>query len=323
MENSAPLAPSRFFINQRFDDFDAFAEAAQGWDLHFDQLDRGAFDAELWQCCVPGVEIGRGRFSRRLQQQGAAPAGMHTFVIPAQQELNLNWRRQDVGRDDLLVNPFNGEFYSISNTCFDVFTISVTEELLEKAARAIEAERVPKFLRSEEVVRLSHEASDRLRIACHALFNRLQHQSDQFDQGMMDELLLIEFPRLVVQAISESIGEAGPIPKARERTRALKRANDAIIEFANVPITVGRLCKVSGMSERSLQYAFREKFGLSPKAYLQSYRLNRVRKRLRGADPASTMIADLANEWGFWHMGQFAKDYKRQFGELPSVTVQK
>jgi len=33
------------------------------------------------------------------------------------------------------------------------------------------------------------------------------------------------------------------------------------------------------------------------------------------------IIADLANEWGFWHMGQFAKDYQRQFGELPRDTL--
>jgi AraC family transcriptional regulator, ethanolamine operon transcriptional activator len=32
-------------------------------------------------------------------------------------------------------------------------------------------------------------------------------------------------------------------------------------------------------------------------------------------------IGDIANTWGFWHMGQFAADYRRQFGELPSETL--
>ena len=91
--------------------------------------------------------------------------------------------------------------------------------------------------------------------------------------------------------------------------------------FSRLIFVGARLCKLSGMSERSLQYAFRDKFGLSPKAYLQSHRLNRVRKMLRTADPASVMIADLANEWGFWHMGQFAKDYRQVYGELPSETL--
>ena len=32
-------------------------------------------------------------------------------------------------------------------------------------------------------------------------------------------------------------------------------------------------------------------------------------------------IRDIANRYGFWHMGQFAADYKKLFGELPSKTL--
>ncbi|MEO1130540.1 MAG: helix-turn-helix domain-containing protein, partial [Planctomycetota bacterium] len=32
-------------------------------------------------------------------------------------------------------------------------------------------------------------------------------------------------------------------------------------------------------------------------------------------------IADVAGAHGFWHMGQFAADYRRMFGERPSETV--
>jgi AraC family ethanolamine operon transcriptional activator len=38
--------------------------------------------------------------------------------------------------------------------------------------------------------------------------------------------------------------------------------------------------------------------------------------RASGASPR-----EIAIEWGFWHMGQFAADYRRQFGELPSETL--
>jgi hypothetical protein len=31
-------------------------------------------------------------------------------------------------------------------------------------------------------------------------------------------------------------------------------------------------------------------------------------------------LADIANKWGFWHLGQFAEDYRLLFGELPSET---
>ncbi|UCG61547.1 MAG: helix-turn-helix domain-containing protein [Candidatus Zixiibacteriota bacterium] len=36
-----------------------------------------------------------------------------------------------------------------------------------------------------------------------------------------------------------------------------------------------------------------------------------------------TTIADVANHWGFWHMGQFSADYRRLFGELPLETLRR
>lgn len=69
-----------------------------------------------------------------------------------------------------------------------------------------------------------------------------------------------------------------------------------------------------------MRYAFRELFGVSPKRYLQAVRLNGVRRDLLAATPEAK-IADVANRWGFWHLGQFAADYRRQFDELPSETL--
>lgn len=320
MGKSSSLADTRLFITQHFDDFDAFSEAAKGWDLQFDQLSRGAFEGKLWHCIMPNAQIGRARFNRQLEQQGAAPLGLLTFVIPAQQELNLNWRRKNVGRDDLLINPYNGAFYSISNSCFDVFTISMTEQVLEKAARANEATSVLRLLQLNDVIRLPPAASDHLRTACHLFFKHLKGNPKHFTEGLMDDQLLIEIPRIIVNVIAQSTGN--PIPRqVKSKTDQIKKAREAIAAFGHLPISISDLGKMVGMSQRSLLYAFRDEFSISPKGYLQTYRLNRVRKDLRTTAPASAAIANIANEWGFWHMGQFARDYQRQFGELPSQTL--
>ncbi len=72
-----------------------------------------------------------------------------------------------------------------------------------------------------------------------------------------------------------------------------------------------------------MRNAFLERFGVSPKAYLQALRLNGVRRVLRRSDPLNSKVSNVANYWGFWHMGQFAADYRRLFGELPSDTLRK
>ena len=74
------------------------------------------------------------------------------------------------------------------------------------------------------------------------------------------------------------------------------------------------------MSWRTLDYAFRDQFDLTPKQYLQTVRLQQVRRDLLKT-PANTTIVEIAANRGFWHMGQFARDYRRTFDELPSETA--
>jgi AraC family ethanolamine operon transcriptional activator len=105
------------------------------------------------------------------------------------------------------------------------------------------------------------------------------------------------------------------------RDRAVSRAVAYIEENAEEPIHLRDLCLTAGVSERTLRYGFLERYGVTPKAYLQAFRLNGVRRKLRRADPVSTKVIDIANHWGFWHMGKFAADYRKLFGELPSETM--
>jgi AraC-like DNA-binding protein len=50
--------------------------------------------------------------------------------------------------------------------------------------------------------------------------------------------------------------------------------------------------------------------------------LAEVHKGLRDFDDHDyDSIIELAGVNGFWHMGQFAADYRRIYGELPSETL--
>lgn len=60
---------------------------------------------------------------------------------------------------------------------------------------------------------------------------------------------------------------------------------------------------------------------MSPVAYLRICRLNRVRTTLAASDPQETTITNVAMRFGFLHLGRFAGDYKRMFGETPSETL--
>jgi AraC family ethanolamine operon transcriptional activator len=104
------------------------------------------------------------------------------------------------------------------------------------------------------------------------------------------------------------------------RAATIARARAHIAAFPHEALTVRDLCRATGASERTLRRAFDEHFGVSPKAYLQARRLHGVRAELRRGSPDAKVV-DVANDWGFWHLGQFASDYRRLFGELPSQTL--
>jgi len=63
--------------------------------------------------------------------------------------------------------------------------------------------------------------------------------------------------------------------------------------------------------------------GMTPVAHLTRIRLHRVRQELLAAAPGSTTVTAAALDWGFWRFGEFARDYKACFGELPSETLRR
>jgi transcriptional regulator GlxA family with amidase domain len=100
----------------------------------------------------------------------------------------------------------------------------------------------------------------------------------------------------------------------------LSKYRKFVLSHAGKRVHVSDLCVAADVSERTLECAFKELMGLSPTAYLTRLRLHRVHVALLAAKPGSTRISAEALKWGFWHFGEFARAYKRCFGESPSVT---
>ena len=65
---------------------------------------------------------------------------------------------------------------------------------------------------------------------------------------------------------------------------------------------------------------FREVYGTTPLNFVRSLRLTRSRMALLRAR-SYTPINEIASAFGFKHMGQYSRDYRRWFGETPSMTM--
>ncbi|MGV7229128.1 MAG: helix-turn-helix domain-containing protein [Nitrospirales bacterium] len=315
------LQSQSYVFHRAFHDIDELTENARAWDLEFSQLDPGHFDGELTQIGNERINLSNARFNRHLFQKGVPPQGLRTFAIPADSAQQFLWRRKEVRGEQVLAFPNGGELDAVSWSGFQVFTLSFSEEILAEAAEGLELPTLQTLFAKGEVF-IPHPES--LHLVCnwlqeffHDLVQDIPNGRTFFSQDAFEHELPVQLLK------SLAFQEAYPRPSLLLRHKALKRVEDYLNAYPLTPHTVRELCRVAPVSERTLEYAFLERFGVSPKAYLHTFRLNGVRKALRIADPASESVTAWATRWGFWHMGQFAKDYKRLFAELPSETLKK
>jgi AraC family transcriptional regulator, ethanolamine operon transcriptional activator len=109
----------------------------------------------------------------------------------------------------------------------------------------------------------------------------------------------------------------------QSQTVVVKAAEDYALSHADERVYVTDLCRAGAVSERALEYAFKEVMGMTPVAYLIRLRLHRVRQALLAATHGVTTVSAVALDWGFWHFGEFSRAYKDCFGELPSDTLRR
>lgn len=305
-----------------FDDFDALVETVQGWGLDWVQLDRGPLQAEVMQVVCAGAQLTRSRFNRQFLQRGSPPHGLRTFGLLDEGVAGVSWCRAAVTDQQLLAFDPTSDYEAISMPGFGCTTISLDEELLAGVAWDLGIRDLDSRLPgSGSPLGCPESGREALRIRVSALFDRLQTAPGFAVDRIVRRDIESELPTLILDLISPITEPATP-PPLRRRSEALQLGRAYIEEYAAEAPTIREVCRAAGVSWRTLDYAFREYFGVSPKAYLQAVRLRGFRRDLRRIEPGIT-ISHVAGEWGFWHMGQLAADYRRQFGEFPSETLRR
>ena len=107
----------------------------------------------------------------------------------------------------------------------------------------------------------------------------------------------------------------------RARQDAVERAEAYLRAHIKNPTRVSSLCRIVGLSERSLRDAFYSVRGMSPTQWMLNERLQSVRRALTDGDSALITVTGVAINYGFFELGRFAATYKQTFGESPSETL--
>jgi len=123
--------------------------------------------------------------------------------------------------------------------------------------------------------------------------------------------------------LDSSSGRQRGRPLRVERSSAFRSIFEFLRTLPSGPVYVEDLCRATGLPERTLRLLFLEQFGESPVRVLRARRLCLAYEALQEPGVGLKQIRLVAGSYGFWHMGQFAADYRTLFGERPSDTVRR
>jgi len=300
------------FVNTVFNDIDQHSEFLNQWDVDFKQLEPGKINVSMMVLADNEFQAFNASYDKTLLQNGSCPKNLITFGIPRNNSTPFFWRGKKIAGNNICIFPINGEIDSETKAGFDVYGISFSPCYIDIVCEEMHYPHLFEKIRNTEVVTISYLSMNFLQRFLTNIFVQLPNQIDDLSDSQFIETIKYEILKQLLHIIEKHLNTSKALA-VRLRDEAFKKAKSYILENIDEPITVKKLVEETGVTERTLERAFLERFESTPKTVLKSFRLSGVNKELKRTN--------VANGWSFWHMGQFAKDYKKMFGELPSETL--
>jgi AraC family transcriptional regulator, ethanolamine operon transcriptional activator len=300
-------------------DVDELTEQVRDWKAQYVQLSPGAFAAAGIMVPLGSVLVSLATFSGSLLHRATPPAGCHSIVLQGRGSDRFLFRGRNLLEDECLMLCAGADGEAVSHGKSVIATASVSDEVWQAASHwAGECS-----LAMEKGARLRTPGAgwiasvlQEIEWIVEAVVEHPQHARSRDVLASMADLMLYRLFR----SADTTVRARNDRHERVHRRIAVERARSFIDENLTNPIRLSDLCSHAHAQARALEYGFHEIFGMSPVSYIRTLRLNRVHHLLLSADAAQRTITEIALDCGFWHLSQFAMDYRKFFGESPSVT---
>jgi AraC-like DNA-binding protein len=304
-----PLAPMMAPKIFRFSDIDAFRSSVRHLNVDFTPLVR-KISAEQIILNLPGCDI---NFTKSFPRITDAQLSPNCTAIGFSMDDGVPIRFNGVERDQsVIVMGRSGAAYNqVERVVRQFASIVFTPE--------VENRGWPQASLNFKTFETSAAAQHRLRELVLQVLSVSSKSAVAFDaigtSAAMRESLLAA----VDAAFADVVAARWTLrPNSARQFKIFQDIQAALSGHVGAPIYSGELAQQVGVSVRSMHDAVRRYRGMSLHRYLRLRRLWLVRQRLL-AGTHSVKACALA--FGFWHLGDFSKGYRLQFGESPSDTL--
>jgi AraC family ethanolamine operon transcriptional activator len=308
-------------VNLCSHDVEEQAEQLRHWDQTYVQLSPGCFEGRLVETWFGDIQFFRETTNQVIHEAGRSWPGSRTFCVPLSMRGSSYFRGIEWPADTCATMGGDVDFELRTAVELDVVAVSFRAERLAEAAQEHDLDPIDfeRWLSGCGTARLPPASVAALRRMLLDIAMLVETRSALLNskavRSSMEGAIYEAFLQLMADASDLRVSQASYLP----RRQLVKRAIEFVAEHPDDLVTVGDLCRLLRVSRRTLQQYFDEVLHISPLQYLRAFRLNKVRTLIRSAGGV-LRVQDAAAQWGFWHLSQFASDYRRLFGELPSQT---
>ncbi len=289
------------------------------WNQEYCQISSGQFDGSVCSLRGEGVRLFVEQMNRTVFQRG--DVGTHKLALGM--PLKLSGQAVLCGENACLdgLHVFSGpsgfEYLSPENLMFIGLEISLPTAASSSEERHLIGKLEDELKDGRRVISLPKGRARDLRVLLKSMFDSLKANP----AALSDAKSLGALKRAAAGAVLDMLPCSDDGARAREEVttnwRVASQARRLVEDAPDCPMSVVELALRLGVSRRTIQYACQDSLGIKPTSYLRALRLNGARRELRNANS----VTEAATRWGFWHFGNFARDYRTMFGELPSQTL--
>ena len=290
-----------------FHDIDEATQTIAHESLQYRQLDAGPITIDLMGHELEDLSIFRASLDKRVDGPGFIEQGRVHLELALGGEGPHLYSAQEFSPGQAYLAGGNGGGHQLIKPGFDSICLSFREEVLAQYG-------------GQNIVL---PAGGLVQAICPPRAAQLVSLSREFMTGLTEGLAGRELVDRMAQIASECLPESTRDDRAPSASKAratlAAKAREILVECRES--TLSEVCDAVGLSGRALRRVFSEVYGISPVQYRLAVQLGKVRQDLKLSPARKGVVATVAARHGFWHMGRFGSQYRRQYHESPSETL--
>lgn len=309
--------PDPTYKEHALEDAGGQADAFDWSEVEYCQVGAGRYDGRVSHLGLGGLSLRQEWQNRDIHKRGAAAGDFCTLSFFEERvDCWCNGRRYELPHSPVFFLPAGGEIDIYVKGDTSLGYVVLDQPALRSRAQILEPALSP--WRKGDMGVVSDDSRP--------LFELMETVRARRRLGVRTDwtALAARFTDLLATSVADASRAQAPLPSSfATKHRVVRRARNYIADCLDREICPGivDVCRKVGVSQRTLQYCFVELLQMTPVAFLRTLRLNRARSELGRPATTGVSVTEVATRHGFWHLGNFARDFRLHFGEAPSVVL--